>query len=213
MARGGRKHEGVGTVRRCIATGAERPKAQLVRFVIGPDRQLVPDIAGKLPGRGIWVSADRTALERAAKKRLFAKAARSEVRVPDGLADLVEDQLARRVTDLVSLARKAGGAVAGYEKAKTWVDEGRAAALLQAGDGSERGRTKIRLPAEEGPTIDCLTAGELGLSFGRERVIHAALGRGGLTGRVVEDAIRLAGLRAKNGAAAPERTKGSHERQ
>ncbi len=214
MTRGGRKGERDEPIRRCIATGAELPKERLIRFVVGPAGQVVPDLAGKLPGRGIWVSADRAALQKAAKKNLFARSARQAVTVPEGLADQVEAGLAGRVVELVSLARKAGDAVTGYEKVKAWVDTGRAAALIQAADGSERGKTKINLPPDEGPTIGCLTSGELGLSFGRVRAIHAALGGGGLTTRIVEDASRLAGLRASSiGAPAPERTKNSHERQ
>lgn len=213
MGRGGRHGDDNPGQRRCIATGQEKPKAEMVRFVLGPDGQVVPDLAEKLPGRGIWVSANRRALEKAVTKRLFSRAAKEQVMVPQGLVDDVEAGLARRVSDLVSLARKAGQAVAGYEKVKAWVDEGRARVLLQAADGSERGKTKVKLPADEGPTIACLSAGELGLSFGRDRVIHAALGHGGLTARIVQDAGRLAGLRASIGEASPERTIDSHERQ
>jgi hypothetical protein len=216
MTRGGRKRaaeDAEESRRRCIATGAERPKSALIRFVVAPDGMVVPDLAGKLPGRGMWVSADRAALARAVQRKLFPRAAKGAVTVPEGLIDAVEAGLARRVTDLISLARKAGEAVTGYEKVRAWINEGRASALIQAADGSERGKTKLRLPAGEGPTIGCLTAGELGLSFGRERAIHAALGGGGLTERIVEDAGRLSGLRASIGASVPERTKDSHERQ
>jgi predicted RNA-binding protein YlxR (DUF448 family) len=189
----------------------------MIRFVLGPDGEAVPDLAEKLPGRGMWVTAERDALERAVARKLFSRSAKQPVAVPDGLVDAVEAALSRRVTDLLSLARKAGQAVSGYEKVKGMVDDGRARVLLQASDGSERGKTKINLPPEEGPTIGCLSAGELGLSFGRDRVIHAALGGGGLTARIVEDASRLAGLRVSDrasiGAPAPERTKNSHERQ
>jgi ribosomal protein L7Ae-like RNA K-turn-binding protein len=117
------------------------------------------------------------------------------VRAPDGLADLVEALLARRVIDLVSLARKAGDAVCGYEKVKDWLKKGQARVLIQASDGSERGREKLRPPHGEGSLIGCLSSGELGLAFGRERAIHAALAAGGLTTRVVEEAARLDGLR------------------
>lgn len=217
MTRGGRKSDREApSLRRCIVTGAEKPKAELIRFVVGPEAQVVPDLAEKLPGRGIWVSSERAALEKAATKKLFSRSAKAQVAVPEGLCDAVEAALTRRVTDLLSLARKAGGAVSGYEKVKGWLEEGRAHALLQAADGSERGKTKLKLPPDEGPTIGFLTAGELGLSFGRDRVIHAALGGGGLTARIVLDAGRLAGLRASEstgiGASAPERTKNSHER-
>jgi predicted RNA-binding protein YlxR (DUF448 family) len=188
-----------GPERRCIATGESAPKAGLVRFVVGPDGVVSPDILGRLPGRGIWVTADRAALDRAVTKRLFARAARAPVVVPDGLADTVEAQLARRVIDLISLARKAGQAVTGFEKVKEWLERGEAALLVQASDGSERERARLRPPKGNDSLIACLTAGELGLSFGRDRAIHGALAAGGLTARVVEEAARLAGLRRATG--------------
>jgi len=166
-----------------------------VRFCIGPDNSVVPDILGRLPGRGIYVAADRAAITKAATKGLFSRAARQSVTVPPGLADLVESLLARRVVDLISMCRKANAAVMGYEKVKDWLQSGKARVLVQASDGSERGKTKLRPPEGEGRFIGLLTAGELGLAFGRERAIHAALGAGGLTTRVVEEAARLSGLR------------------
>ncbi len=197
MTRGGREDMKDGPERRCIVTGETGPKAGLVRFVVSPDSLVVPDILGRLPGRGIWVSADRAAITKAGAKNLFSRAARQPVKAPEGLADLVADLLLRRVTDLLAMARKAGEAVTGYEKVKDWLVSGRAAVLIQAEDGSERGKTKLRPPAGEESLISCLSAGELGLAFGRERAIHAALAAGGLTTRVVEEAARLAGVRTR----------------
>ncbi|MCT8158533.1 RNA-binding protein [Pseudoruegeria sp. SHC-113] len=199
MSRGGRDKDRGEPERRCIATGEVAPKAGLIRFVVGPDGTVVPDLAEKLPGRGLWVSADRAALELAAKKKLFSRAARQQVAVPEGLADHVEALLARRVVDLISLARKAGLAVTGFEKVKDWIVSGRGAVLIQANDGSERGKSKLRPPPGKGAYIDVLSASELGLAFGRENVIHGALAAGGLTTRVVEEATKLTGLRDKNG--------------
>jgi uncharacterized protein len=199
MTRGGRDSDQDGPERKCIATGEVSPKSGLIRFVVGPDAMIVPDVAGKLPGRGIYVSADRAAIERAAKKNLFTRAARQPVKTPDNLADMVEALVARRTVDLLSMARKASLAVMGYEKVKDWLQKGRAVVLIQADDGSERGKTKLRAPSGENSLISCLTAGEIGLAFGRERAIHAALAAGGLTPRVVEEAARLAGLRGSDG--------------
>jgi uncharacterized protein len=195
MTRGGREKDRDDPERKCIATGESQPKAGLIRFCLDPEGKIVPDILGKLPGRGIYVSADRDALAKAAKKGLFARVARQPVKVPEGLAELVETLIAQRVVDLLSMARKAGDAVTGYEKVKDWLVKGTAATLIQASDGSERGKTKLRAPDGKGGFIGTLTAGEIGLAFGRERAIHAALAAGGLRTRVVEEAAKLAGLR------------------
>ncbi|MGB8623985.1 MAG: RNA-binding protein [Paracoccaceae bacterium] len=202
MTRGGRTKTRDEPERRCIATGEVQPKAGLIRFVVGPGEVIVPDLLGKLPGRGIWVSAERGALEAAVKKRLFARGAKQAVQVPDDLIDQVEAGLVRRVIEGVSLARKAGAAVAGYEKVKGWLLSGEATVLIQASDGSERGKSKLRLPSETEGFIGCLNASELGLAFGREHVIHGALAAGGLTRRVVEDATRLSGVRKMGGGKA-----------
>ena len=195
MARGGAtKDREDGPERKCIATGEVQPKYGLVRFVVGPDMQIVPDIAGKLPGRGIYVAADRDAIQKAVTKKLFSRGAKMQVTVQEDLADEVERQLARRVVDLIALSRKSGRAVAGYEKVKTWLQTEEAEVLIQAVDGSARGKTKLSTP-HYGSYIGWLSADELGLAFGRQTVIHGALASGGLTQRVVEEARRLKGLR------------------
>jgi len=199
MGRGGASNDrSDGAERKCIATGDVQPKHGLIRFVIGPDNQVYPDILGKLPGRGIYVSADRAALELAVKKKAFARSAKQPVTLPDGLIDEVEQQLARRVVDLISLQRKAGKAVAGYEKVKGWLQTEEAEVLIQAVDGSGRGKFKLSTP-HYGHYIGWLTADELGLAFGRQTVIHGALASGGLTQRVVEEAGRLKGVRVNEG--------------
>lgn len=198
MTRGGRAKDTDEPERKCIATGDVQPKAGLIRFVVAPDNRIVPDVMGKLPGRGIWVSADRAALTTAVKRKLFARGAKQAVEVPDDLVPLVERLVAARLVELISLARKSGRAVAGYEKVKDWLSKEEARVLIQASDGSERGKSKLSTPYK-GVFIGVMTASELGLAFGRDHVIHGALGSGGLTERVVEEAARLKGLRASEG--------------
>ena len=111
MARGGADKDSDGPERRCVVTGETGPKAGLVRFVVGPDDTVVPDVAGRLPGRGIWVSADRAVLERAVAKRMFSKGAKRQALVPDGLVAQVEAALLRRLQDAIAMARKAGALV------------------------------------------------------------------------------------------------------
>ncbi len=195
MTRGGRTKDRDEPERRCLVTGESGPKSGLVRFVMGPEGEVVADVLNRLPGRGMYVTADRAAIAKAASKGLFARAAKAPAKAAADLPDQVEAALVRRVTDLISLARKAGEAVTGYEKVKDWLVKGQAVVLIQAFDGSERGKSKLHPPGGEATLIACLSAGELGLSFARERAIHAALAAGGLTTRIVEEAARLAGLR------------------
>lgn len=207
MPRGGKAKTRDEPERRCIATGEVQPKRGLIRFGVSPDGQIVPDVLEKLPGRGIWVAAERDALETAVQKKLFARGAKQPVTVPETLVEDVEALLAKRLIDGISMARKAGKAVAGYEKVKDWLGRDEARILFQATDGSERGKSKLHPPGGRGSFFEVLTASELGLSFGRERVIHAALGFGGLTERIREDAIRLSGVRELDGGSATEEVK------
>jgi predicted RNA-binding protein YlxR (DUF448 family) len=196
--------------RRCIVTRETGPKAGLIRFVAGPDDEVVPDIAGRLPGRGMWVSADAGALKAATGKGHFARAAKRQLKVPPDLFERVEALLAERLVELVALARKAGQAVAGLEKTKAALVSGEAALLLQAADGSARERAQLRPPAGENTLVACLFAHELGVAFARDRVIHAAVLAGGLGDRIRGEALRLSGIRdvtkgtASAGAAADD---------
>lgn len=198
MGRGGRTKDRDVSERRCIVTGDTLPKEGLIRFVVGPDNMVVPDVLEKLPGRGMWVTANRDALDKAGKGQ-FSKSAKAPVQVMDGLADEVERQMARRIIDLIALARKAGLAVCGFEKVKGWLAGGEdVRALMQASDGSERGKTKLWTP-EGARYFGCLTSEELGLAFGRGEVVHGALASGRLSDRVVEEAAKLKGLREIDG--------------
>ncbi|WP_027257030.1 RNA-binding protein [Leisingera aquimarina] len=195
MTRGGAtKDRTDGSERKCIATGEIQPKQGLIRFVMGPDGQVVPDVMGKLPGRGVYVASSRAALETAVKKKLFARGFKSQVQVPDELVQEVERQVVRRLVELISLARKSGDAVSGFERVKDWLYKEDARVLIQASDGSGRGKSKLSTPYK-GKFIGCLTADELGMAFGRQTAIHAALASGGLSKRVVDEAQRLQGLR------------------
>lgn len=195
VTRGGRDKARDEPERRCIVTRETGPKAGLLRFVLGPDDAVVPDIAGRLPGRGLWVSADRAALATAVAKGHFSRAAKTRAVPPPDLVDRVESLLASRTVDFLALARKAGQAIAGFEKVKAALIGGEAVLLLQAADGSAREKGELRPPPGENTRLDCLTADELGMAFGRDRVIHAAVLAGGLAERVRDEGLRLQGVR------------------
>ena len=194
MTRGGKSRDRDAPERRCIASGASGDKAAMIRFVVGPGDMIVPDLLEKLPGRGIWVSAQRAAIDLAARKNLFSRAAKRSVKVPDDLSAQVVDGLQKRLIGLISLARKAGEAVAGLEKVKAALDSGQASMLIQASDGSAREKSRLRPPGGDETYFDGLSADQLGLAFARDRVIHAALIGGGLGGRVRYESARLTGL-------------------
>jgi uncharacterized protein len=181
--------------RRCIATGEGHDRARLLRFVVGPDGMIVPDIDERLPGRGLWLTPRRDIVERAVAKRAFARAARRSVAVPSDLADRLEILLARRCVDSLGLARRAGLAVAGFDRVCDAVRHGRAALLLCARDGAAGGRRKLAELGRGLPCANSLTASELGAAFGRDRIVHAALGGGKLCRRLLADLDKLAGLR------------------
>lgn len=199
MTRGGKRKDRDAPERRCIATGRSGDKSDLIRFVVGPDDRIVPDLLERLPGRGIWVSADPRALEKAVGKGLFSRAARKSVTVAPDLPAQVTQLLAARVIELISLARKAGEALAGLEKTKTALVKEQAVCLLQASDGSDREKSRLRPPRGKNAYFDVLSAQELGMAFGRDRVIHAALIAGGLSRLIRYESARLTGLRRNPG--------------
>ncbi len=203
--------------RRCIVTGEVLPDTQLVRFVAGPDNEVVADVAARLPGRGLWVAARRDVLERAAKKGHFARAAKMPLRVPDGLADRVEALLVARMSGDLGLARRSGQLVLGFDNVTRLLSgSGTIAALVEASDGAPDGRRKLVAQAARSlPVIDCLSNTELSLALGRENVVHAALKSGRLSQRLLADAGRLRGFRPaeRHGAERPAVAAGSSPAQ
>ena len=181
--------------RRCIVSGVCRPKAELIRFVVGPDGQVVPDLAEKLPGRGLWLSAERGMVHTACAKNAFAKAARAKVTVVDGLANQVEALLTRRCLNMIGLARRAGDVTNGFEKVRTFLRTRKAGILLAASDGGDDGRAKVRALAKEAPLLDLFSAAELGATLGRDNAVHLVIAPGGLAAKILVDAQRLAGFR------------------
>lgn len=193
--------------RRCIVSGEIMPEGRLVRFVEGPDAVVTPDLAAKLPGRGIWVSADRDAIVKAAAKNLFSRAAKTPLKAPDSLADMVETLLVAQIQAWLGLARRAGDLILGFDVIERTLRSGKPiAVIVEAADAGDDGRRKLRDAAESrgiAPfVLGALSRDELGLALGRENVVHAALTSGQKTGSIAErlifDAGRLAGFRPLN---------------
>ena len=193
-------------LRLCVATRIERSPADLIRFVAGPDRVIVPDLARRLPGRGVWVSADRKSVERAVASRAFAKSLKSKVEVGSDLPDRVEALMLKRVIDALSLANKAGAVTTGFEKISRRLAGGDVAALLHGSDAATDGCEKLdrklraisagsgqggRNTPGSGPIVAVLTVEQMSLAIGRPNVVHAALNKGGASDRFLTEAGRL----------------------
>ena len=167
----------------------------MIRFVIGPDRAVVPDLAARLPGRGIWLSAARDVVETARLRGAFAKAARGPVTVPPDLLDMLQAALVRRISESLGLARRAGQTVAGFEKAREWLRDGRAGVVIQAADGSPEERARFLSSARGTVAVHApLSAEALGAVFGRDRAVHVVVALGALAERIALDCMRLGGL-------------------
>lgn len=182
--------------RRCLVTRERGDRCDLVRCVVSPEGAVVPDISETLPGRGLWLKARRDIVETAIVKGLFARAARRRVTVDPDLGSQIERLLARRCIELIGLARRVGLAVAGYAKVADALAGGRVALLMRASDSDGRDGRELARRAPDIPRIEILTGEELGRPFGREHLVHVALGAGALTERLLRECRRLQGFRA-----------------
>jgi uncharacterized protein len=180
--------------RRCIVSRQPRPRFGLIRFVLDPDGVVVPDLAEVLPGRGLWVSADRDILTKACKTNAFAKAARAAATVPVGLLATVETRLKQRCLHWLGLARGAGQVQSGFFQVREALARDRVAVLIEALDGAENGKAKLAGPARGLPTVECFTAADLGEALGRDHLVHLAMVPGKLSVRFLADAQRYTGL-------------------
>ena len=188
-----------GRSKKCIATGQILPEDRLIRFVAGPDGVVVPDLARKLPGRGLWVEATRASVELAAKKNAFSRAAKAPLKPPADLADQVEKLMRQRLLQALGLARRSGELTWGYDRVSAAIAAGRAAWMIEAADGAEDGRRKLlRIAARQEPPprlIGAFSEAEIGLALGLENVIHLAFLAGRGSRRWTLDVERLSGFR------------------
>jgi predicted RNA-binding protein YlxR (DUF448 family) len=181
--------------RRCIVTGAVGAPEAMVRFVVGPDGAVVPDIDERLPGRGMWVTAERDVLARAVAKNAFAKAAGQKVTVDAALVGRVETLLVLRAIALLGLARRAGAAVAGYEKVRAALGAGRVALVLEARDAGTDARKRLASAIGELTVLRVLDGAELASAYGRDVFAHVAVAGGRLAAGIERECRRLSGFR------------------
>ena len=167
--------------RLCAATRTVQPVSDLIRFVVGPNGEAVPDLKSKLPGRGIWVTATRDAMGEAIKRKVFARGFKRDVRLPPDLVDRTEHLLERAALDALAIAGKAGLVAAGFGKVETALENREVAAVLHAAEASSDGIRKLdaaqhrRRPAQPPVVIGFLSSAQLDLALNRTNVVHAGL--------------------------------------
>jgi hypothetical protein len=219
-----RDHGADGPLRRCAVSRAQKPAEELIRFVAGPDRTIVPDLARRLPGRGVWVDATRAAVAEAVRRKAFARSLQRNVEAPPDLPGVVERLMQQRLAEAVSLANKAGLAVAGFAKVWELIEAGKAVVLIHATEAAAAGVEKLDRKfkaltdkgAGKAEIVRELSGAELSLAMGRPNVIHAAAAEGGASRRLIDEARRLGRYRrdgAPDGLSrpAPERTQDVHD--
>jgi predicted RNA-binding protein YlxR (DUF448 family) len=195
-----------GTERFCVVTRTVKPVDELIRFVIGPDGAVVPDLKRKLPGRGIWITSSRATLAEAIRRNTFARGFRREVRVAPGLVAQTDALLERAALDALAIAGKAGLVVTGASRVEHAPAEGRIVGLVHASDAADDGVRKLDLAlrrhlgaqAEKIPVIRAFTSAQLDLALARTNVVHAALLAGSASSTFLARCARLEGFRSEN---------------
>jgi predicted RNA-binding protein YlxR (DUF448 family) len=178
-------------------TRAHRPKDDLIRFVLGPDGTVVPDLKEKLPGSGVWLTAAHDTVAEAVKRKAFGRALKAEAKVPEGLAEDLDRRLAEAALAALSMANKAGEVVFGHAKVGEALAKGPVLALIHARDAAEDGCRKLDGKARSVtgglgiPAVRVFNADELSLASGRSNVIHAALIQGGAARKFLAAASRV----------------------
>jgi len=199
----GPRNAAAGTARLCVVTREVKPIDELIRFVVGPDRAVVPDLKRKLPGRGAWVTARRDVLATAVKRGAFARAFRAEVKAAPDLPAAVEAMMERALLDALAIARKARQAVVGHAQVEAAAEQGAALAVLHASDAGPEGVRQIMAAIRRGSAPDAanvvvipaFTSSQLHLALARPNVVHAALLAGRASDTVIARWRSLAGFR------------------
>jgi uncharacterized protein len=200
------------SLRTCIVTRAERSPAEMIRFVPAPDGTITPDLARKLPGRGVWVTCNEACLAAAIARKAFAKSLKRQVNVPADLVEQVRRLMIERTIEALSIANKAGLLVTGFSKLDSELGKGNVAILIHAAEAAADGCGKLdrkwrAVAADQGlepRIVNQLTIAQLDLATGRENVVHAGLSAGGATTRFSIEAERLGRYRSPNSSPASD---------
>ncbi|WP_246091468.1 RNA-binding protein [Swingsia samuiensis] len=179
--------------RRCMVTREKKPPEHLIRFVVGPNSQIVPDLAAKLPGRGMWLSASRDVLDSPRAQQSFSREAKEKVSVPDCLADLVEKGLVQRMLDCISLARRAGQVVCGFQKSREWITSGKGGVVIRSEHASLDEFARL-MSGRRSLSVVTVPERILVSAFSRDRAVYAVMAQGALAHRLIAEYERFSGV-------------------
>jgi predicted RNA-binding protein YlxR (DUF448 family) len=191
--------------RQCALTREVKPVADLIRFAISPDGEVVPDTDARAEGRGVWISLGEKFVAEAVRRKAFERSLGERVKLADDLPGLTRRLLTERFVSALQMARKAGQLVTGAHRVREAIEQGEVVALISATDAAEDGRQKLlgalrareKLARDSGdeatqvPHLELLGSSQLGLALGLESVIHAALVHGAASQSALKRAIRL----------------------
>jgi len=198
--------------RRCIVTRSKRQREDLLRFVVDPEGRVTPDVAGRLPGRGVWVTPSRPILEKAISAGRFKAGFKADVETPADLVETTAALLDRRLLELFGLARSAGAIAAGWEKAREFARRHAVGLVIVASDAAPGARRKLLALAPDAPVFDSFDAATLGRALGRDQVVNALAAKGRFAAMLEREAARrrgLLGTGTDGAAAATPRGEGS----
>jgi len=198
---GGPRNAPPGSQRFCAATGAIAPVSGMIRFVLAPDGSVVPDLKGRLPGRGIWITATRLALRAAIGRKVFSRSFKREVGIAPDLVESTERLIERAALESLSIAHKAGKVAIGSAKAEAARE--RSVAIVHAREAAPDGARKLAAAVQQSndandiAVIEAFTSVQLDLALGRSNVIHAALLAGPESEMFLARAARLERFRSE----------------
>lgn len=179
----------------CIVTGNELPYTQMIRFVIDPENNIVPDLTEKLPGKAFWMTATRDVLKKAIWRNSFTTAAREAVNVPQNLSEMLQIGLLKQSLETMGLARKAGLVTQGFAKVEEVLQAAKAQIYIVSSDAKENGREKLEKLTKGAQIVDIWTSSQLSAALGEDNAVHVALAPGGLTDKLLIIAQKLKDIR------------------
>ena len=181
-------------MRKCILTKEQCYKSDLIRFVVGPNKFIVPDVTGRLPGRGLWLKAKKDIILAACNNGIFPKAAKDKVSVPDDMADLIEGLLRKRCHELMGMARRAGQMVGGYAKVGLFISSKKAGVIFVANDSRRVSSIENTNISPHAKFVFCFSSQELGRIFDRDKIVYAVISSGSLATNLLLEIKRLSGF-------------------